>query len=249
MKAPAFLLCCVSLLWVAPISGQESIAVEDPDLPRSLESGHFEALMGNSPFLRVLDLTETFALRGIAEIDGVPVATLFNRETKKSILVSASEANAEQMQLMEISNGADDFLIGISATIAVAGEQVELKFEPERIAPRPKNAGSSGRGPSSGGGSSEPKDGERRGPSKEDIARYQALPDEKKEKLREYIRQSMQKYPDMSREERGNLIRGAMTRLSDGGDISVEPAAAGGGTRPSGNPPTSSSNRGDRDRR
>ncbi len=252
MNARALLLCFGSLLLVTSTRGQETVAMVDPDLPKPLEAGHFEVLMGNSPFLRVLNLTETYALRGIAEIDGVPVATLFNRETKKSVLVTAHEANAEQMRLMEVSNSADDFLIGMSATIAVAGEEVELKFEPDRIAPKPKNPGSSAGNHGSGG--SDQKDGDRpKGPSKEDIARYQALPEEKKEKLREYIRQTMQRYPDMSREERGNLIRGAMTRLSDGGEIAVDPAASGGGTtRPSGGTPppsSSSSNRGDRDRR
>ena len=208
----------------------------DPDLPQPVAAGHFEALLGNSPFLRVLDLSETFVLRGIAEIDGEKVATLFNKQTEKSVLVSAKQANAEQMRLVGV-NAANEFLVGISATTAVAGEEVELKFEPERISPQPKGgSGSSGGGDQRRGGG----DGERRGPSKEDIERYKALPEEKRQKLHEYIRQTRQKYPNLSREEFGNMIRGAVIRLSDGRDLNVE---SGGGGSDS-NRGSSSSDRG-----
>ena len=201
---------------------QELVPIEDPAIPKALTASHFEAVLGNSPFLRTLSLTETFALRGIAEIDGEQVATLFNRETEKSVLVSASKANPEQMKLLAV-NGDPGALAGmdsVSATIAVAGEQVELKFEPNRIAPRPGNSKGSSGGP--GGKPGESKgESERRGPSKEDMDRYNSLSDEQKSKFRDYMRQTMQKYPDMSREERGNMIRGALTRLADGRDISA----------------------------
>lgn len=209
----------------------------DADLPQPLESGHFDQIMTHSPFVRTLNLSETYALRGIAEINGEQVATLYNRDTKKSILVTESQANAERMQLKSVIGGED--LFQVSATIAVAGEEVELKFEPERVAPLPKNP--QGKGPSSSGGSSSGKDGERRGPSPQDIERYKSLPPEKQEKLREYIRQSMQSYPNMSREERGNLIRGAMTRLIDGGDITMPTPPSGSSTASPPPPPSSSS--------
>ncbi len=216
------------LLAGATARAQDAPPNLDADLPQPLGDNHFEALLGNSPFLRVLDLTETYALRGIAEIDGEKVATLFNKQTEKSVLVSAATPNAEQMRLVGV-NEATDFLAGISATIAVAGEEVELKFEPERVAPKPKGRPSGGPGNASGGDRRDG-DSQRRGPSKEDMERYKSLPDEKKEKFREYIRQSMQKYPDMSREERGNLIRGALTRLAEGGDISIDANNSGGGS-------------------
>lgn len=219
-----------------PTEGESETSAPEPkpepvsELPVAVEKGHFTQFLSHSPFLRTLNLEETYALRGIAEIDGVQVATLYNRHTKKSLLVTANQMNAERMQLKEVSEA--DFLNGVSATIAVADEEMNLKFEPERIAPGPKNPG--GKGPSSSGSSSE-----HRGPSQQDIDRYKALPPEKQEKLKEYIRQTMQRYPDMSREERGNMIRGAVTRLSDGGDISLPaPPSGGSATTP---PPASNS--------
>lgn len=232
MLSRFFLISLATASAAATISAQDTppVAVSpviDPDLPQPVADGHFEALLGNSPFLRVLDLSETFALRGIAEIDGEKVATLFNKQTEKSVLVSASQANAEQMRLVGV-NAANEFLVGISATIAVGGEEVELKFEPERISPQPKGkSGGSGGGDQRRGDG----DGERRGPSKEDIERYKALPEEKRQKLHQYIQQTRQKYPNLSREEFGNMIRGAVIRLSDGRDLNVD---SGGGSSSNG---------------
>ncbi|MCB1087987.1 MAG: hypothetical protein KDM63_13130, partial [Verrucomicrobiae bacterium] len=82
-------------------------AAPESDLPVPVLPSHFENFISHSPFVRTLNLSETLALRGIAEINGEMVATLYNRETKKSVLVTAKEANAERMQLMEINESAD----------------------------------------------------------------------------------------------------------------------------------------------
>ena len=197
-------------------------------LPQPVYEGHFKQILSHSPVLRTLDLSETYALRGVAEIDGQPVATLYTRETKKTIYVTGEETNDQGMKLVEVVPARD--LLGVSAKISVGGEEVELKFESSRIAPQPKSGGKPG---GSGG-----KDEKRKGPSKEDLDRYKALSDEKKEKLRNFIRATMQKYPNMSREDRGNLIRGAMQKLSDGRDIEVPKvdgnSGGGGGPRPPG---------------
>lgn len=221
----------------------EAAAPASPDsvLPLAVEPSHFEHVITHSPFVRTLNLSETFALRGIAEINGEQVATLYNRETKKSVLVTASQINPERMQLKSVAEA--EGLLDVSAIIAVAGEEVELKFEPERVAPLPKNPTGKGPGASTSTSGKE----ERRGPSPQDIERYKSLPPEKQEKLREYIRQSMQSYPNMSREERGNLIRGAMTRLIDGGEIAMPPAPSGG-TPPATPPPSSGGSDRDRNR-
>ena len=89
--------------------------------------------------------------------------------------------------------------------------------------------------PAKGGSSGGAKSGEKRkGPSKEDIDRYKSLSDEKRNKLRGYIGHVMKTYPNMSREERGNMIRGAMIRLSDGRDIEYPQPQQGGGGSPRG---------------
>jgi|GEM_PF-1985531 len=205
-------------------------ARELPDPPRAPAAEDFAALRRASPFRRTLRIDETYALRGVAQVDGAMVATLFNRETEKSVVVSDQEANESGLRLVGVNGGWD--LTGVAATISFAGEETELRYEPERVAPAASGRGPRGAGGGDGRGGDRGGDGQRRGPSKEDIERYRSLSDENKQKLRAYIGEVMRKYPDMPRSERGNLIRGAMIRLSDGRDISVD--SAGPSKGPSG---------------
>ncbi|MEM9018904.1 MAG: hypothetical protein AAGC68_17985, partial [Verrucomicrobiota bacterium] len=208
----------------------------DPDstVPEleAVEASDFDALTGGSPFSRVLDPAETYVLKGIASLDKLKFATVLNRKTKKTHLVTQGERNEEGIELVEVVEA--EGLEGVSAKVSFAGDEVELKYETNQIAPGPDARPGPGRGPPGG------KDGQRRGPSKEDVERFRALGEEKQKKLREYIGHVMRSYPNLSREERGNMIRGAMIRLSDGRELEVPQAPAGGG---GGQPPTSGGRR------
>ncbi len=200
-------------------------AVAGDQLPQAPSGDDFDALRKTSPFTRVLSFPETYALRGVATIDNVQVATLYNRETKKTIVVTPDGKNEAGIALVGIIPAAT--LEGVAAKISFAGDEAELKYELSQIAPQPKPTGT----PPGGGTDGRGGDGERRGPSPQDIERFKALPEEKQAKLREYIGHVMKNYPDMPREEKGNLIRGAMIRLTDGRDIEM-PSAQGGGQNP-----------------
>lgn len=223
MKLPLHLVGLLSF-------GVSGLCGEEPALPDSspaaLSESDFEALRKTSPFTRVLSLPATYALRGVATINDVQVATLYNRDTKKTLVVTPDGKNEAGLSLVGIVPSPS--LEGVTAKIAFAGDEAELKYELSQIFPQPK-------GP---GGEVKP-EGERRGPSPQDIERFKSLPEEKQKKLRDYIGHVMRNYPDMSREEKGNLIRGAMIRLTDGRDIEVPPAptqpqggsTSGGGER------------------
>ena len=188
-------------------------------LPQPVNPAHFETVLKSSPFQRTLNLSETYTLRGVARIGGAPVATLYNRDSKKTVVVTSSEANESGMQLVDVVPGRD--LTGVAAKISFSGEEFELSFEPERIVPLPKDAPKPG-----ASGKDEKHSGHDRhkGPSKQDMDRYKSLTEAQREKFRAYIRHTMEKYPNLSREERGNMIRGALSRLSDGGEIHVDPS-------------------------
>lgn len=51
------------------------------------------------------------------------------------------------------------------------------------------------------------------GPSKEDVAKYKSLSEEERSELRDFVSNLMKTQPNMSREERGKLIRDEMNRL------------------------------------
>lgn len=168
----------------------------------------YKALLQASPFQRTLNISETYSLRGVAKFDDIVLATLYNKETKKTILVEPENENEYGLKLVKVIPAEE--LAGVAAQVSFAGEVAELRYDNEQL----ESKGAGGKGRSGGGG--DRNSGERRGPSKEDMQRYQSLSDENKKKFREYIGTIMKKYPDMPREERGNLIRGAMIRLSDG---------------------------------
>ena len=216
---------CVLLMNHAPfLNAEEEPAPEAGEgsslVPVALEQDDFSALRTASPFNRVLDIGETYALRGVASLDDIQIATLYNRQTKKSILVTPEEANKDGMKLVGVSSGWD--LNGVKATISFAGEEVELKYDQSQISPNPPQRSAPGK---SDGRS----DGQRKGPSKEDIERYKSLSEENRNKLRQYIGHVMRSYPNMSREEKGNMIRGAVVRLSDGRGIDFpQPQQSGG---------------------
>lgn len=215
------------LIWCASAVAQESADI----LPTSLEDDDFDSVREASPFTRVLSISETYALRGVAELGAIQYATLYNREKKKTILVSPEGGQVASddpgIKLVQIVPARS--LDGVAAKISFAGEEVELKYDVSQIAPAPA-------GSSSGGGDRRGDDGKRKGPSKEDIDRFRALPEEKQKKLREYIGQVMKSYPDMPRSEKGNLIRGAMIKLTDGQDIEM-PNSGGGQPKSGGGAP------------
>ena len=194
--------------------------------PSSLEVADFAALKGASPFVRILNPAEIYTLKGVARVDEEHLATLYNRETKKSVVVSPKEASDEGIQLIQVAGGQG--LEGVTATVSFAGEEVELKYQLEGLNIGPRGPGGPQR--SKGGDDG---NGERRGPSREDIERYQKLSEETRNQLKQYIGHVMKTYPNLSREERGNMIRGAMIRLGDGKPLDfAQPSNSGGQPSP-----------------
>lgn len=240
MKELLHIVGLLSLTGVGLVAEETVVTNSPPEAPSEAD---FEALRKTSPFTRVLSLPETYALRGVASINDVQVATLYNRETKKTIVVTPEGNNAAGISLVGVVPSQS--LEGVTAKISFAGDEAELKYELSQISPQP-------RAPGSGGGGDGKREGEHKGPSPQDIERFKALPEEKQAKLREYIGHVMRNYPDMPREEKGNLIRGAMIRLTDGREIEMPSTPAAQPQKPGGTSTSSGSERergGDRDRR
>jgi len=191
--------------------------------PSALGEEDFSALRSASPFRRVLDPAETYALRGYARYDDLQMATLYNKETEQTLVINPDTWSEEGLRLIAIETAPE--LDGVTAKVSFGGEEVELRYEPSQISPQPR--------PQSSGDGRRDGDRERRGPSPQDVERFRSLSEENQVKLREYIGHIMRTYPDMSRTERGNMIRGAMIRLTDGRDLEVPsaPSGEGGGER------------------
>ncbi len=78
----------------------------DPDLPASFDPSALSTLVRQSPFSRIVSFEDTYHLTGIAFMEGKPLATLVNKETKQRFVVS-DERNAQGWRLAEASNTSD----------------------------------------------------------------------------------------------------------------------------------------------
>ncbi len=207
------LACCTQVKADAPF-----------DYPPVPDEKLFTALKSTSPFLRTLNISETYSLRAVAIYEDLAFARVYNKSTKQTITIEVGGEPQAGLNLIKIIEPGDSSnLTEVAARISFAGEIAELKYSPEQLAPASRG-GSSGSGRSGGGDRprGDGKDGDRkRGGSPEDRAKYEKLDDKKKEKLREYIKSTVSKYPDMPGEERGNLIRGALQKLSEGRDLDI----------------------------
>lgn len=128
------------LLAAAASSAPAAPDGDDDALPEPVSAEHFEAVLEHSPFLRILDPSETFSLRGVAVIGDETVATLYNRDTKQTIRVTESAAAPKpaEPRLVDVTESPD--LTAVSVRIAVEGETVELFYEPERVTPAPSES-------------------------------------------------------------------------------------------------------------
>ncbi|MCB1062872.1 MAG: hypothetical protein KDN20_08135 [Verrucomicrobiae bacterium] len=211
---PHFWLAMMGCLIISGFSQGQDEANQAPvftenGLPSPIAADAFSMLMENSPFTRSLNLSDRLILTGIASMDGKKVATLMNRETKETYVVS-EEPNPQGWKMVEV-DGNDD-LEKVAAKISIAGgEVVTVRYDEWSLKPGEAK-------PASGGGG-EIREGERRsrdhggrGPSPEMREKMMALSEDQRRKVFEYMMKKRSEIPDMSEEDRGKLFQKALER-------------------------------------
>jgi hypothetical protein len=184
----------------------------DPDLPAPVSAQDLTTLMTASPFTRSLNLSDSLVLTGIAYINGKPVATLLNKETKENFVVS-QEPNAQGWRLAETT--ANGQLNRAQAKIMIGAEMVTVRYSDDQLSPESMKKG----GFKPGGGSTEQgvrSDGPRRDgprPSEEDRQRFMALSDKAREKFMEKMRESREKMMNLSPEDRMRYGKAMFERI------------------------------------
>lgn len=114
----------------------------DPDLPQPFDPAAFLPMLRSSPFNRVVDYTDTLQLTGVAWVDGKPMATFQDRQTKRQIVVS-DQANAQGWKLSEVNLSED--LRDYEIKLQVGDEQFAFRYNEAQITPVAK-AGTASRG-------------------------------------------------------------------------------------------------------
>lgn len=186
----------------------------DPDLPQPFDPNTLAAVVENSPFTRIVSISDSLVLTGMAYVDGKPVVTIFDKEAKQSIVVS-DEPNLKGWKL--VGARPSDKIDYAQAQIAIGGETFSIRhssLSKDDMRPDKREKGPPGGPPPPPGG------GDRfsrsnRGPSEEDRKKYESLSEKARDKFRDELRQkfSDEKFRNASEEDRRTAIRSVFERI------------------------------------
>jgi hypothetical protein len=126
------ILRTVSFLLAVSASAILTAQEADPDLPQPLDPRVAAPLIEKPPFTRALDLSEKLQLTGIAYVEGKPVATLMDRDTKQNYLVS-EQPNALGWKLAEANASTEPRLT--SVILSVGAERVTIRYGDAQLTP------------------------------------------------------------------------------------------------------------------
>ena len=187
----------------------------DPDLPQPFDFNALAGVVQNSPFTRIVNVSDSLVLTGVAYVDGKPVVTLFDKDKKESLVVT-DQPNLRGWTLVEATHSAD--MNRASAKVSIGGEPVSIRYDaaaltPDAMRKDKKDGKDNGGGPPPPGGDKLNRGG--RGPSEEDKKKYESLSDGAKEKFRNGMREmfSNEKFRYASEEDRRNAIRSMFDKI------------------------------------
>lgn len=190
----------------------------DPDLPQPFDVTSLGPIIQNSPFTRIVSISDSLVLTGMAYVNGKPVVTIFDKNEKQSLVVT-EEPNLKGWKLMEAMPSAN--IDRAQAKIAIGGETFSI-----RHSTLDKNDLTKGKSDKGDRGSRGDSGGDRlsrsnRGPSEEDRKKYESLSETARNKFRDAMRQkfSDEKFRSAPEEERRNSIRAMFDKIQkeDGG--------------------------------
>jgi hypothetical protein len=137
-RPAAIILTSLCAVMSASPSRSAETKAPDPDLPQPLDLKATQSLLQSSPFTRALNLSDQLALTGIAYVQGKPVATLVDKTTKKSYLVSETP-NAEGWRLAEAN--ASNEIKRSEIKIIIGTETVTIRYSDTQSASPKKTSG------------------------------------------------------------------------------------------------------------
>ena len=212
-------LCLLSALCAGDTP--PAAAAPDPDLPQPLDENTAERLLSSSPFTRILNISDQLILTGVAYIDGKPVATVQDRTTKASYVIS-DQPNAQGWKLAGAV--ASTQAKRTEVKILVAGEVATIRYGDQQLAPEMSKKSRNGFDPNS---PTYTRDGKTYVRSSiymtdEQKTQYRALPNEVRDKWREIMQSNTDRLLAAPQEEREAFVKKAFDKFQR------QQAAAGG---------------------
>ena len=190
----------------APAAPTAPAGPADPDLPQPFDATSLSAIIQNSPFTRIVSISDSLVLTGMAYVNGKPVVTIFDKNEKQSLVVT-EEPNLKGWKLMEALPTAN--IERAQAKIAIGGETFSIRHSVLDKNDLTKGKSDKGDKGSHGDSSGDRFNRSNRGPSEEDRKKYESLSDKAKDKFRNAMREkfSDEKFRNAPEEERRNAIR------------------------------------------
>ena len=185
----------------------------DPDLPQPFDTASLGPIIQNSPFTRIVSISDSLVLTGMAYVNGKPVVTIFDKNEKQSLVVT-EEPNLKGWKLMEALPTTN--IDRAQAKIAIGGETFSIRhstLNKDDMTKGKSDKGDKGRSDSSGGGDRYNRGS--RGPSEEDRKKYESLSDKAKDKFREAMREkfSDEKFRNAPEEERRSALKSIFEKI------------------------------------
>jgi hypothetical protein len=173
------------------------------------------AIVENSPFTRIVSISDSLVLTGMAYVDGKPVVTIFDKTAKQSIVVS-DEPNLKGWKLVGAQPAEKiDFA---QAKIAIGGETFSIRHtslskDDMRKDKSERREGGPGGPPPPGGGDRFSRSN--KGPSEEDRKKYESLSEKARDKFRNALREkfSDEKFRNAPEEDRRNALRSIFEKI------------------------------------
>lgn len=193
-----------------PEAAPAPVMPADPDLPQPLDFNFAESLVTESPFTRAVNLETMLQLTGVAYLNGRPVATVLNKQTKQSFLVT-EEPNQLGWRLLAADAGTDPG--NTSIEMMVGPETITMHYHSQEMnAPgdrKGKGEASSSRIASSSSDKLRPSSllGDR---GKE---MYASLSDSGRDKFKELVRDRMEKHPEFTPEQNSAYAQKVFAKL------------------------------------
>ncbi|HBJ84894.1 MAG TPA: hypothetical protein DDZ88_13700 [Verrucomicrobiales bacterium] len=204
------LVCVGAIFLFVPCLQADDASAVDPDLPQPIDFSFADDLLMHSPFTRAVNLEKSLQLTGIAYVDGHPVATVLNTETKQRFVVT-EEPNALGWQLMTASAGAD--MHQTQVEMKVGDEIIAMHYQGQQLAP-----GSAGneRSKARMAGSSK-NDGDKVKPSsflgEQGREMYASLSSEARDKFKDLLKSRLEKHPELTPEQNSDYARKVFTKI------------------------------------
>jgi hypothetical protein len=129
MRSSIVSMTLTALVGLVPIG---STNAEQAAIPSPVSSANYPDLLERPPFRRVLSLSDSLVLSGVATLPAGKIVTVWDRVSGRSFVVGV-HPNPQGWKLLEISGGTD--LRSVAATIAAGDQQITLRFDPERLTP------------------------------------------------------------------------------------------------------------------